>query len=386
MQAYAIVFGSLLLVFGLLCVERTLVRRVRLQIPTRIIVLGTRGKSSVVRLIAYGLRAGGHMVMYKTTGSRPVLGNVDGTEQIIKRRSSPTPLEQRLVLRTAARQHADVAVIEAMSIRPESLRAEVQRILSPGIVVVTNVGRDHIIDIEDPCAAFASAIPHLAIAITSTTAPVELRERLKRRGIRIREVAPEAPGRATGFPMHEEWEENVQLALAACTAVGVPADTAVEGMNGVVADFGALTAWRVGAGSTRWITINAFAANDPDATRQVLQHALSRWGEGRMLLVGLLNLRRDRGDRTLQWSYSLCHDSWPFDRLVVTGHTPWYVRQSLRRTFGSRLVFATARESEYVMEAVTANAQDGGLVFGFGNIAGIGAALVDEWRKRGEKL
>ena len=41
------------------------------SIPNRVIVNGTRGKSSVTRLIAAGLKAGGFNVLAKTTGTKP---------------------------------------------------------------------------------------------------------------------------------------------------------------------------------------------------------------------------------------------------------------------------------------------------------------------------
>jgi hypothetical protein len=81
-------------------------------------------------------------------------------EQVLKRRGLPTPLERRRALSRAARQGADVAVIEVMiSVRTESLGVEVQQILSPGIVVVTNVGRDPVVGVEDPCVALSAAVP-----------------------------------------------------------------------------------------------------------------------------------------------------------------------------------------------------------------------------------
>ena len=387
MQGYVVVFSSLAVLFGLLCAERSLVHRLHRRIPVRIVVLGTRGKSGVVRLIASGLRAGGRRVLYKTTGAQPILGNVDGTERRIRRRGSPTPLEQRWVLYEAARQGADIAVVEAMSIRPESLRAEVLRILAPQLVVVTSVGRDHIADIEDPCAAFAAAIPASAIAITGTSAPPALSEALARRSIRVQQAKPSEPDDTWSLPTHEEWEANVQLAAAACARSGVPREAALRGMRVAIPDLGALRAWRLTSRSNEWIAVNGFAANDPSATRHALEHALARWGTGHTFLVGLLNLRRDRGDRTAQWLEALrSNPPWPFDRLVVAGNAPWLVRSRLHRTLRQRVTFVPSGEPERVMAAVTGNAPDGGLVFGFGNIGGIGVAMIEDWEKDGEAL
>ena len=75
----------LALLVGLGVSEYARLRRQRDAIPIRIHVNGTRGKSSVVRLVAAGLRAGGLRVYAKTTGSLPRLITPDGREFPIHR-------------------------------------------------------------------------------------------------------------------------------------------------------------------------------------------------------------------------------------------------------------------------------------------------------------
>jgi len=222
--------------------------------------------------------------------------------------------------------------------------------------------------------------------IALATAPSKLRELLAARGVRARVVELAKPDRASSFPMYEEWDENVQLALATCEIVGVAAETAHKGMSRVAADFGALSAWRVSMGAGKWIAVNGFAANDPDATQRVLRRAIEKWGVGLTPLVGLLNFRRDRGDRTIQWVETLVRDPWPFDRLVVVGYAPWQVRRLLRRTFDQRVTFASTDRPKHVMKTVAPDASREGMVFGFGNIGGIGTKLVEDWQKVGEAL
>ena len=53
------------------------------KIPIRIHVNGTRGKSSVTRLIAAGLRAGGKRTFAKTTGTAPRVIDSIGIDRII---------------------------------------------------------------------------------------------------------------------------------------------------------------------------------------------------------------------------------------------------------------------------------------------------------------
>lgn len=63
------------------------------RIPVRIHVNGTRGKSSVTRLIAAGLRAGPRRTIAKTTGTMPRLILDDGLELPIHRAGSPNIIE-----------------------------------------------------------------------------------------------------------------------------------------------------------------------------------------------------------------------------------------------------------------------------------------------------
>ena len=82
------------------------------QIPVRVHVNGSRGKSSVSRLIAAGLRGGDLRVVAKTTGSAAAVIHTDGSETPVVRRGGPNIREQLRVIRDAAREGCDALVIE----------------------------------------------------------------------------------------------------------------------------------------------------------------------------------------------------------------------------------------------------------------------------------
>ena len=198
---------------ALLAVERIWIKRLWKSIPTRVVVVGTRGKSSVVRLIAAGLRGGERRVASKTTGSRSIICHPNGDEHPVRRRSLPTPLEQRQILRSSKRSRADTVVIEAMSIRAESLRAELGKIVAPQIVAITSLRPDHLHDLPNPTRAFADAVPLGAVVICSSDAPDNLRQRLVDRGITVHVIDPGASA-CEPFPLpYPEWPINLALAL-----------------------------------------------------------------------------------------------------------------------------------------------------------------------------
>ena len=76
-----IIILSILIFLGLL--ENYYHNKSLKKIPIRIHVNGARGKSSVTRLIAAGLRAGCIATIAKTTGSAPRIIDKDGSDLII---------------------------------------------------------------------------------------------------------------------------------------------------------------------------------------------------------------------------------------------------------------------------------------------------------------
>ena len=67
-----------LLLFARLVWEALRARKDRKAVSHVVYVNGTRGKSTVTRMIAAGLSAGGHRVLCKTTGTLPIAIHPDG--------------------------------------------------------------------------------------------------------------------------------------------------------------------------------------------------------------------------------------------------------------------------------------------------------------------
>jgi poly-gamma-glutamate synthase PgsB/CapB len=136
--------GCSAVLLGYLAVERILLERRLRRIPLRILVAGTRGKSSVVRLVATAMREAGYRTLAKTTGSRPMLIYPDGEETTIRRRGQPTISEGKKLIKIGADLGAQALVAETMSIHPESSFVESKQIIQPQVVALTNVRVDHI--------------------------------------------------------------------------------------------------------------------------------------------------------------------------------------------------------------------------------------------------
>ena len=114
-----VLLASVALLVGLV-IERLRLARCHRAIPLRIAVTGTRGKTSVARLLASVLREDGRRVLAKTTGSQATLVLPDGSVEEIRRRGQPSILEQKQLLHRGVELGADVVVAEIMSIHAEN--------------------------------------------------------------------------------------------------------------------------------------------------------------------------------------------------------------------------------------------------------------------------
>jgi len=114
------------------------------SIPIRIHINGTRGKSSVTRLIGAGLRAGGISTITKVTGTFPRLIIEDGTETYIHRKSSANIIEQLSIVKFAHRRNAKALVMECMALQPQYQTITEKHMIHSNVSVMTNIRLDHV--------------------------------------------------------------------------------------------------------------------------------------------------------------------------------------------------------------------------------------------------
>ena len=366
------------------------------RIPIRICVTGTRGKSSVVRFIAGALREAGMSVLAKTTGSQAALILPDGAEREVRRRGLPSVLEQKRIVRTAAHLGAKILVTEMMSIREECLLAESRRLIRPGVLVLTNVRLDHI-DLmgrnrEEIAACLASAFPVKGTVILPEEEFFPIFERKGRAlGTKLVLARKSVMGdreRTAALP-YEEFEANFRLALETVRELGVGDETALRGMAKAAPDFGALRIWDAPgtAAGPAMSFVNAFAVNDPGSSREALDRIMDRPSLSGRAFIGLLNLREDRGDRTLQWAEAL--EMGDFDRLtriaVIGGQALAFGRRLKKRAGWpeDRLVVLKERTPAGVFRNLFRLAAGPAVVIGLGNIGGLGKGIVEYWERTG---
>jgi poly-gamma-glutamate synthase PgsB/CapB len=373
--------------FALLCLflfleRRALDRHLR-RIPLRIAVTGTRGKSTVTRLIAAALKEAGYTVLAKTTGSKPVLILPDGREVEIVRRGFPNILEQKMVLREAAELGARALVTEMMALRAELLAVESRSLLRPHVLLVTNVRLDHREEMGGTKREIARSLASAVAPGTVVLLPeIEGEADFERAAASLRAKVIRV-GREDGASF---FEQDKSLAEALTAHLGVPLDIARRGFAEARSDFGSFKVWRaeLGIPPAPWMLVSAFAANEPESSELVLVELREKITRGDRPLVGLLNFRHDRGDRTMQWLDAQERGFFEgFRKIYLVGAHVHTLRIKKRARDRRVICPLSERSPSAITDKIVSQEGKASVLIGLGNIGGIGGKLVEHWQKIG---
>ncbi len=376
-------------------VAETVTHRRRLRrIAVRIHVNGTRGKSSVVRLIAAGLRADGRRVCAKTTGSLARMILPDGREVPIYRPAGPNIIEQKRIVAAANAYLAEVLVIECMALSPELQALSELELVRSTHGVITNARPDHL-DVMGPDArgvahALAGTTPHRGRLFTPETVNLDVLETAARdRGTELLKVpsltkmlgAEKAVEALAGFS-HTEHGNNVAAALAVCRDLGVGDDAALAGMHAARPDPGAMTERKLRFFGRDITFVNGFAANDEVSTRQIWSLARKRH-VATASAIAVFNCRADRPMRSQ--SLGRAFVAWEqADKVVLMG-TGTYIFADAAVHAGldpAKLVFVEGLSVEQTFERIVSLVGRSALVMGMGNAGGGGLRLAAIFNNR----
>ena len=298
---------GVLALLGYLVVERARHRRQLALIPTRIVINGIRGKSSVTRLTAGALRGDPRRtVVAKTTGTAARFIYPGGREVPIQRtRGGVNVIEQVDVVRRAVHAGADILVAECMAVQPELQQVNQEQLIEADIVVITNVREDHLEEmgptLDDVARSLSRSMPQRGVVITAEQDRVHiLQEEASRRQCRLIAVEPESVSDAEMEPFRWiTFKENVAIALAVARLCGIDRATALAGMYQAVPDPGVLRVDACSHKDRRFAAVNLFAANDPASTLMNVELLRQRRLIGQRVAV-VINCRPDRMERNGQ--------------------------------------------------------------------------------------
>lgn len=361
------------------------------RIPIRIHVNGTRGKSSVTRLIAAGMRQGGIRTCAKTTGTLARMILPDGTEFPVFRPSKPNVIEQIRIVRAAATERAEAVVIECMALQPALQWLSEARLVRATHGVITNARADHLEVMgpteTDVAQALGGMIPAGATLFTAEQRHLDVFQGIcQDRNTRLVPVGADdvravTPEELAGFP-YVEHAENVALALSVCASVGVDRSTALAGMQQGRPDPGVMTTHELDFFGRKIAFVNGFAANDPESTERIWNIAIGRYPSVQKR-IAVFNCRSDRAERSVQLGQA-CVDWTPAHHYVLIGSGTYLFAKSASDAGLDflKLVLAEDRRVEEVFEIILELAGESALVMGMGNIGGPGLDLVRFFKNR----
>jgi len=357
-------------------------RRRLARIPIRIHVNGTRGKSTVTRLIAAGLRAGGIKTMAKTTGTTPRLILTDGSERPILRPNGPNIQEQVSTIEVACRHGVQAVVLECMAVNPEFQWISEHEMIQSHIGVITNVRLDHTdlmgARLDQIASCLANTIPRNGVLVTPEAENIGiLRERAERLGTQVIHVDQGAvtDEDLAGFE-DIPFRENVATALEVCRLLDVDRADALRGMQEALPDPGVLRISRCGFDGKQVLFANALAANDITSTRQIWEGVTSLCTDAQNIL--LVCSRRDRPARDDDFVKAI-REGWDYDMLILAGQGTAAVRRRLLAggVAGSSIVDLGASAPASVPGEIVRSLPERSVVLATGNIVGLGETIAD---------
>jgi poly-gamma-glutamate synthase PgsB/CapB len=282
------------------------------SIPIRIHINGTRGKSSVSRLIGAGLRAGGYKTVTKVTGTFPRLIMSDGSEAHIHRKGKANILEQLNIINYSAKQKVDVLILECMALKPQYQWICEQQMVKATHGVLTNIRLDHLDvmgpTLDDVAKALSGTIPKKAQLFTSEDRCFNYVERIadKRKTKAYQSLGHSISDEEVNGFDYIEHKSNIELALDVCLSLGVDRAQALAEMQKTMPDEGALTRSLIKAQDKEIKFYNGFAANDPESTLMIWESIMKTIQTDEQRTI-LLNTRKDRQDRARQLIEMIAH-------------------------------------------------------------------------------
>ena len=307
----------------------------RKGIRVAILITGSRGKSSTVRLLHSALAEGGFSPYGKITGTAASEISTDGSETETFRLGAPSVLETFSAMRRAFRAtpKADSLIFECMAVSPELIELLSDRMVEPGVVVITNARLDHLeeegMTLAEIADSLAEAIRPGSLVVTGETDPgalISLERRAKEEGAELVVSRPDdlPPGTLGHLPFVHP--QNAGLTLAVTRSLGIDDEAAIAGMAGASREPGDQELWRRNLGPLEVWWADLGAINDPESLGQALDSLALPTPTGSPRIAMLFG-RWDRPFRALEFAGYLTPDR--FDGAIIAGGPVRPVRRTL---------------------------------------------------------
>ena len=390
------ILSSIILLMAIL--ERVLHLRNLKKIRIRVHVNGTRGKSTVTRLIAAGLRESGLKVIAKTTGTEARFIFEDGSEEPIVRKKKPNISEQLGIVKKAAKRGADALVIECMALYPENQWVAERMMINSTIGVITNVFADHLDvmgpTVDDVAKALSMTVPKKAVLVTDPGEYVELfrtaAKKLKTE-VYVGDESSVSDEENSRFE-YVSFKQNVATALEACRLAGVDREVALRGMIKAAGDPGVMRILKL----DNILFAGAFAANDATSTISAWKRFSEVEQFNNTKQVVLINNRADRIQRMGEIVDTVVEHIRP-DYTVLIGDSGFLAKKHMKKAYKSQnmdygeakvIDLTSVKTPEEIVKRISDVFGKGTQIslLGVGNAKVIGEQIMQYFESNGERV
>ncbi|MDU0995153.1 MAG: poly-gamma-glutamate synthase PgsB [Staphylococcus lugdunensis] len=352
------------------------------KIPVRININGIRGKSTITRMVYSVLREDRIRVVGKTTGTdaRMLYWFTDKEYPVIRKPQGANIGEQRDIIRKVVKQRATALVNECMAVNPDYQITFQNDLVMANIGVIVNVMEDHMDvlgpTLQDVAQAFTATIPYNGklVVMQDKYTKFFAKEARKRKTELIvvdKEKVPESYLRKFDYLV---FPDNVAITLGVAQALGIDQQTALHGMLNAPPDPGAVEIKYFQANSTTNVFVNAFAANEPQSTKAILNKVES-YDYPYSKKIVILNCRSDRVDRTRQFVENFIAEV-DYDTLICTGKSTQMVTDKMQSQPNKRYLNLEGAPFADIERTILKESQHA-LVFCVGNIHGPGGRIAE---------
>lgn len=361
------------------------------HIPIRIHINGTRGKSSVTRLIASAFRANGITVLAKTTGTLPRIILPNGNEISIIRKSRPNIIEQRDIVKLAAKYNADAIVIECMALQPHLQWISESKLIKATHTLITNIREDHMEimgpGINDVAKCLASSTPFNGICILGDNQfKTIFQKSTSDRSTELLYIEEKDITVATQLQRkiskYIEHIDNLAITWCLLRVLGFENKKSELGILQTEPDPGAFKVFEIEYFGRKLFLANGFASNDPTSTRRIFELSKEIVQSVKKIIL-IVNLREDRSDRSKQLAQEV--NNWQdVDSIFLLGlGSNLFIRECSKELLEKvEISIFEDPTASLIAESILSEIQEDCLIVGIGNIAGIGLEIIDFFKNR----
>ena len=340
------------------------------KIPTRILVNGTRGKSTIVKVIREILQQSGQKVFAKTSGNQPLEYLPDGQTKIILRHAPASIIENISILRRWVKESPEVVVMECMALQSETQHHLSSHIFKPNYILISNIHLDHAEAMGNKFEEMVSTILECVNNNANILTTNQVAEKLKQFGKSLENIHI---AKAEGFPEKFDSipsqivDQNWSLIKTLTDQLNIDQSIAYRSFFEIHRSIDSTVYTKIlNLNYSFW---NLFSINDQESTAMFIRHSQNNNCPETQKII-LFNARSDRPLRTKQFVELVCQEFPKNITIWITGTG----NRLAKNLFGRKKLsfeFVTLMSPRKVIDKLKSKFDVPATIYGIGNHHGM---------------